>query len=456
VFLVSAQKGIVMMKVSSRFGLTIAVAAVAVLAGTSDAQARYQQQGLYGGRQKPDGEINVRNPIEPARGAEAGVSVSNRPRPEFDPIPINLGSFQMFPSLELGALYDTNVYAENNTSAQDVIWTVRPAVSVFSNWNRHALSFAAQGDIAFYSDRTREQYSDGILAMRGRFDIRNQSYITYGADYQRLTELRGSPDNTVTNEPSTFNFYKFFLGNMHQQGRFGFKTEISAGRFDFDPTSNNTTPVISLDARDRGEYKTMAEVNYELMRFWKPFVRFEYNWRDYDNNATRNSQGYSIVGGTGYELSGGIFTGEVFIGHMAQDYKNIIPGGNVSAGLRYGGSMLWNVTNLTSVELEVDRNIQETTLTGYRSFVATGGSITVTHELMRNLLVEANFDMSEHDFLGAAKRVDDNYRAGAGGRYFFTRQFYGDLEYNFTSRSSDVVGAEYNRHTVAIRVGAQM
>ncbi|MBI1273561.1 MAG: outer membrane beta-barrel protein [Alphaproteobacteria bacterium] len=448
-----------MNKISMRLSLAVAVSVIA-LAGTAvPAHANYNQQGMFGGRQDPDGAIVVRDPVEPSRGAEAGVSVAGRPRPEFDPIPINIGSFQMFPSLELGAVYDSNVFAENlgqNEGAHDVIWTVRPAVSFFSNWNRHALSFAGQGDIAFYTDRDKEQYSDGILTTRGRFDIRRGSFITYGADYQRLTEQRSSPDNTITNEPSTFNYYQFLLGNTHQQGRFGFKTHVHAERFDFDPTSSATVPVISLDARDRAQYVTEGEVNYQVMGFWKPFIRGSYNWRDYDNNATRNSQGYSIVGGTGFELSSGIFTGEVFVGHMAQDFRNITPGGDTSAGLRFGGNVLWNVTNLTSIEGNINRTIEETTLTGFRSYTATGGSITVTHELMRNLLLEGNFDIANHDFQGGVTRVDDNYRAGFGGRYFFTRNFYGDLEYNYSARTSDVSGAEYDRHTVALRVGAQM
>ena len=44
-----------------------------------------------------------------------------------------------------------------------------------------------QGDFGFYTIRPNENYSDGVLNMRGRFDLANRTYINYGADYQRLT-----------------------------------------------------------------------------------------------------------------------------------------------------------------------------------------------------------------------------------------------------------------------------
>lgn len=442
----------------TRSSFKAALLASALIAMAMPAEARYQQQGLFGGRQEPDGAVQIHNLIEPTQNFEAGVSVAQRPRPEFDPTPINLGSFQFFPSIEVGGVYNTNVYAQSSPITGDFVGLVRPAVSLFSNWSRHAIALSMQGDVGFYADQSSEDYSDGIMSFRGRYDIRNQSAITYGADYQRLTEGRTSPDTTFAAEPVTYNYYKFFGRVDHQQGKFNFRPEISTRTYDFDPTSSRTARVVTQDFRDRRQDETKLQISYDLMRFWKPFIRGEYNWRDYDSNSRRNSQGWDVVGGTGFEFSGGIITGEVFAGWMEQDYRNW-NGSNrsdvISAG-HLGGKMLWNITNLTSLEIEADRSIEETTGTTYRGVVISGGAVTLTHELRRNLLLEANFDASNSEFIGAPPRVDETYRYGTGLRYFFNRHLYGDLEYNYTVRSSDLDTAEFNGHTFGFRLGSQM
>ena len=431
--------------------------AVLLVSTAAEAKTPYYQQGIFGGRQELDGYVNVRNPVElynTARIAEAGVSVANRPRPEYDPLGFRLGSFQFYPSVELGGTFDSNVFAENNTNAMDVLWQIRPAVSLFSNWSRHAISFAAQGDIGMYTDRSTEDFSDGVMLMRGRYDVQRGTFMTYGGDFQRLTEQRTSPNSALSAEAATYNTMGFFGRANHRQGMFDFETQLDLKRYDYDGIRNNAGVRTSQDFRDRNQYRVLGEVGYELQRFWRPFIRANYNWRNYDNFGTRDSSGYDIVGGTGFEFSGGIITGEVFLGHMNQTYKNFLRG-KESAGAHFGGSVLWNITGVTSLEAEVDRSIEETTLAGYHAAMATGGALTLTRELRRNLLLEANMDVTRNDFEGGPDRVDDNYRMGVGTRYFFNRNFYSDFEYNFAWRQSDVQTAEFDRHLISLRVGSQ-
>jgi hypothetical protein len=78
----------------------------------------------------------------------------------------------------------------------------------------------------------------------------------------------------------------------------------------------------------------------------------------------------------------------------------------------------------------------------------------VTHELRRDLLVEANMSFTNNTY-AKSTRDDDVYGVGAGARYFFNRNFYSDLTYDFGVRDSNAAGSDYDRHVALVRFGAQ-
>jgi hypothetical protein len=440
-------------------GLFVALGSLGLSAMlSSEAQAGYGQQGFFTGRVQPDGAIDLRNPVSSSNGAVAGQSIAQRPRPEYDPTPLDVGSFQLFPSLELGTVFDTNIYSQRDGEKSDYVWTVRPGVSAFSNWGRHALSFGAQGDFGFYTFHNRENFYNGILNMSGRFDLANRTYVDYGADYQRLSEERGSPEATSSAlEPTTLNYYRAYAGFLRKQGKFDVRSQYSVRRFDYDPVETGLGEV-NLNFRNKTVHGVTGEIGYEVMRYWRPFVRGGYNWRDFEVNSVHNSQGFDTVVGTGYEFGGGKVTGEVYAGYMSQDFTNWNANGvpNSTNDVKFGGNVLWNVTGLTSVLGEFNRSLEDTTTTGYRSFISTGGSLTLQHELKRNLLVEAKGGYTRYDYNGAPERQDHNYEAGAGARYYFNRHFYGDLQYDFSDRVSSIGTDNFDRHVVQLRFGTRM
>lgn len=441
-----------------RRGFLLAVSAAAfALAGAGEAQA-YGQEGFFTGRVKPDGSIDLRVPSVSTNGATAGQSIAQRPRPEFDPTPIDVGSFQLFPSITVGPAFDSNIYSQRDGAKSDYVWILNPGVQLLSNWGRHALNFGAQGDFGFYTFHPRESFHNGILNLLGRFDLANRTYIDYGADYQRLSEERGATDTLDSAiEPTTLNYYRFFGGFLRKQGRFDLKSQYSFRRFDYDPVETGVGET-NLNFRNKNVHQVTAELGYEIMRFWRPFVRGGYNWRDFDDNALHASQGYEAVVGTGFEFGGGTVTGEVYAGHMLQDFTNWNGDNqkNSTGEFKFGGNFLWNVTGLTSVVGEFDRTLEDTTSTGYRSFIGTGGSLTVQHELKRNILLEAKGGYTRYDFNGAPERADHNYTAGAGVRYFFNRNFYSDVQYDFRDLVSSTGSNNYDRHVIQLRFGAQL
>src|SRR5271163_1858458 len=69
---------------------------------------------------------------------ERGASVLDRPRPEYDPLGLRLGSFFLYPKLELGELYSDNVFATQSNKKTDFITVVSPTLDLRSNWSQNA------------------------------------------------------------------------------------------------------------------------------------------------------------------------------------------------------------------------------------------------------------------------------------------------------------------------------
>ena len=65
--------------------------------------------------------------------------------------------------------------------------------------------------------------------------------------------------------------------------------------------------------------------------------------------------------------------------------------------------------------------------------------MTVDHELLRNLLLQAVVSVSDEDYQGI-DRSDTYVRAGFGAKYLMNRYIHLDLDYNYLSLDSDAQG----------------
>jgi len=428
--------------------------AFVVLMALSGAANAYGPEGMFGGRLRPDNMIVFGAPIQPEDRPQRAQSVLQHPRPDYDPVPVTVGSFELFPSVELGGNYDSNIFATQDNTTADGIVSLRPAVSAFSNWNRHALSMTAFGDINFYQDNPNENFIDFATDVQGRYDIMAQTWMTGRLGYQHLAEPRSSPDAVNGSEPTTFNVARGGLSAYRGIGKLKPSIDYDLTRYMYNDTPSSAGK-IDQSYRDRTYNVISPKISYDLTENFKPYVRGGYNWRTYDNNHQRQSEGYEAVVGTVADF-GGITSVDLYAGWMSQNYDNFAFDKKTNDGVKFGGRLEWNVTGLTSVVLETSRTIEETTDANFNSYKATGGSATVTHELLRNLLLEADFGFTRDDYVGNGSRQDDNISAGGGARWLINRYLYSDLIYNWSNRDSDAPGADYDRHLVTVRLGVQM
>ncbi|MDP9127625.1 MAG: outer membrane beta-barrel protein [Pseudomonadota bacterium] len=381
-----------------------------------------------------------------------GQSVLSRPRPDFDPVPIPVGSFQLFPALNLGTYYDSNIYSVQKNGPDDQVWKINPTVSFLSDWGRHAFGITALADIDYYQHHDEQNYKAGAIQAEGRYDIAEQTWVSGVASFQRVTEAKGTTDAPGNAKGvSQYNQYSMGAEAYRGVGKLKAKGTYDWSYYEYDPVELIGGGRAIQSDRDREQDRVGTEIGYDVSENLRPFVRGSYNWRTYTTSGQQSSDGYTVDVGAKMDF-GGITTAEAWIGYIEQNYFNQASG--EVAAPDFGADILWNVTELTSIEAKAQRSIEESTIPGSNAYLASEGSVIMSHELTRDIVVQLNVLYDALDFRPLS-RHDDLYNVGGGGRYYINRHFYSDLTYNFQRRTSDAVGASYDDHTLFLRFGAQ-
>ena len=68
-----------------------------------------------------------------AQEPERGATVTERSRPELDPLGLRLGSFLVYPRLAVGERFDDNIFAVDDNWDADFITTVTPDARIQSD-----------------------------------------------------------------------------------------------------------------------------------------------------------------------------------------------------------------------------------------------------------------------------------------------------------------------------------
>jgi hypothetical protein len=391
---------------------------------------------------------------------DPNITVQDRPRPDYDPLGIRAGSFFIFPSLTLSGQYDSNVFADDDDEESDVGAIVAPNVEVNSNWSRHTLNFAAGAAAAAFADYSQNNYLDAYAATTGRLDVLRSDIVTGTLRIDRLHEDRDDPDegeDTIVgggddNESNLTRYYRGVADAQYRHNFARFFTVVGGGvqRLWFEDIGDREESI-----RDRNEYGARARIGFPVSPRFGTFVAGRYSFRDYDD-LDRNSHGYRGSVGVSVDFTSILF-GEMALSYTKRDYTE----GDLDdpSGFGANGSVTWNVTPLTSIIVDARSEIDETTVT-FEGDVAEANfensvGLDVTHELLRNLLLNANARYTRNDFEGTS-RTDDVYSLGAGASYLINRNFSLDATYRFTKRESDRSESEFDRNIVLLGITAKL
>ncbi len=386
-----------------------------------------------------------------------GQGVSNRPKPDYDPVGIRAGSFLIYPKSKISEYYDDNIYGSSKKTG-DFVNVISPNLDVLSNWGRHALNFNAAAASYHNAKHTSQNYTDWSVGSNGRLDVTNGLNIKGLAQYQQLHEEPGSPGSpTNVSEPVKYGQLTTSLAINQRYNRVIAELGGQFQRILYDDAKAFNGTKIDESGRDRNIYSGGLKLGYDVVPGTNVYVKGGLNKRSYDQSPPevaldRDSTGYLAQVGTSFQLSS-LVDGDVAVGYTRQNYdSNVLKDVNAPS---YLAGINWYLSPLTTVKFNAASTVEEADFGTAAAYIAQKVAVGVDHELLRNLNLSGNLGYENDDYKGV-DRTDNYYFVSLGAEYLINRNFAVGADYRFTYRDSNSDGINFNRNRVGLTLRAQI
>jgi len=359
----------------------------------------------------------------------------------FAPLGIRRGAFILFPELEVGSVYSSNVTSSAANTRDDFGLRLAPRIALRSDWERHALAFEGQGELVFWDEFNEQNINNGSVAASGRLDIRSTTTLDWsaGLGWSQATATDFEVPDTAIG-PRNDTAYNVLARLTHVMGRIVTQTTAAATWFNF---GNLDLGALGEELNDDRDYVAPAvglRVGYQMSEAVQPFVEVTYSPRLHDQNVDRNglkrdSQGVVIRSGITFN-DGSIWSGEVAARYEFRDYEDATLRSQSALGM--DANVSWAPTGLTTVQVTAASQIEESSdplVSGATNWTA---GVLVTHQMLDNLALEAGASMGYTDYddissetgfgatLGAAYAIHRDVELTAGYEFSMTQPDAGD------------------------------
>jgi hypothetical protein len=393
---------------------------------------------------------------------------SAREAESYDAKGVRVGSFLLFPALELDEVFNDNVFAQSAGSGPTAsfIQVIKPTLELRSTWATHMLNVYARSAIGFYTNASALDYQDVSVGTDGRIDIQRNWNIYGGFSFNRKHEDPGLP-NTVTG-PTNVTIYNQLSGSAgyyQKVNRFSGRAEFFVDNYTyFDNGLGLAEGVVPNTDRNRTELRESLRFGYEFLDGYEFWVRGSLNQRMYNTavDATgfaRNSNGWDVVGGITLDL-GGLISAEAFAGYLQQNYVN--QGTPPLQGPMFGLLAHWNPLKELWFRPYVKRTVNEAAFVGDSGYLNTSMGFTTTYNLQPNVQLGglADYTIADYQsfqsFSSTDSRYDQYVTLGASIMYTPVRQFFVGPSYQYVYRTSNQPGLNYSQNVIMLRLGARL
>ncbi len=392
------------------------------------------------------------------------TAVRERPHPDWAPFDIDLGGFTLQPQIAVTSLITDNEKFTSTDARSDESFRIQPSLSLGSNWTRNGFglqAFVAQTEYVRSSEDDSTEY--GATAT-GHLDVREDLSVNLVGGDQHLVLSRSDPDVPIdTLAPTEFDRQSFqatvikTLPTFQLQGIFALRNE------DYDsnvPLPNNKT----YDASGRnGTYLSYSgRVSYGVSPAVAVFVGalYDQGFRPRENNENQDAQGVNLAGGVNFDLTR-LARGELAVGYLYQAYSTANTPSD--SGVAFSANFQYFPTQLTTISITGSRDAAPSSVSGSPGGISLSGSVTVDHELLRNLIISAGGSAGQTQYRNyfingesvAVNRTDVGYGGTLGATYLMNRLLAWDLAYNYTNyTSTDALRRSYsaNRLSLTLRL----
>lgn len=384
-------------------------------------------------------------------------SVLRQRAPGYEAIGVQLGGFIMHPRMEAEAEYDDNVFRTRDDTRDDIVLKSRPSFSIATDdWFPVNLAIDGTAEIGRHVQYNEDDYEAFSGAARLSYSIADDLEFDIGGEAGRLLQRRGLDTDNASDEPTLVWVYEASANLNYLGDPLAFRFSPVYRRFDFVDSGS-----VDNDDRDRREYELGFRIAWKAGANVSLFVDPSYLWVDYDDRrdnsgVNRDSQGYDVRVGVGYDASELLYL-EIGAGYFKRWYDD------KSLGAQDGLSVLarayWNPLETISIEAEFGRGISEsdgaTGAGSSKGAVATSAALRLGWLPLDSVLLETGVAWSRYDYDDIGRK-DDFWQFDVGARYYLNEYFYAGLRYAHERRDSTESTLDYRDNRVMLTLGSQI
>ncbi len=376
---------------------------------------------------------------------DRNVSVRNRPRPGYEALGIEAGSFFVLPKVTATGVYDDNIYATPTAKQDDLIGTLIASLSAGSTWSRHSVGAYATIERDQYKDHPGESRTQYIIGGNGELDIQSDFALTGGARYARTSESRtasGAP--TTVRTPVQYGQTTLNFAGAKAFNRLRLTATYEMDQYNYDDTVDFLGNPVLQSYRNRTTHQWSARADYAVSPDTALFVQYSGDNRDYQLRPPnplapfdRNSSGYELSGGADFELAS-LLRGQVRAGYLHHSFAEPTLADVTGLGARV--DVEWFPSDLTTVAIYGGREVRDTGLSNSPTSLTTTAGLQIDHELLRNVILTGKYDYTHNDFQGI-DRTDDRHGVSGGVVYLMNRRLGLNLLYTLLKQDSSGLNA---------------
>ena len=301
---------------------------------------------------------------------------------------VKLGGMTLYPSLEAGTLYTSNVAKASTGAHSDIGLRLRPSLRFESDWVRHSWTGNASGDFIAYLKNKDLDSTQANVSSKFRLDIRHATRAEFEASYalaQLGAENSEVPDTAIGNR--TDHTLRASVAIIHDFGGLEGRVKLGIERQIYEDVALSGGG--TEDNSDRNNYTPSAtlRLSYTDPPALKPFVEFTYEPRFHDekldrNGLRRDSQGLAASMGVALDRDP-IWSGEAALVYALRDYED--PALATIDAIGINGNLTWKPTDLTSVLITLVTTLNESSSATSSGTKTWSGHVDITHELRENV-----------------------------------------------------------------------
>ncbi|MBX6373362.1 MAG: outer membrane beta-barrel protein [Acetobacteraceae bacterium] len=390
--------------------------------------------------------------VFPAESTARGVTVTTRPRPEYDPLGVRIGAFRLDASAELGLGYDDNVFGTRNNRTGDGFfdWNLRAGLE--SDWTRHGVGVTASVAERRYFSETPLNWTDWSVGAFGRLDIGGVSSIEARYSHQRLHLDVTSIDvqQAGVGQPSPYDVDEFRITGNTRLNRLALTGLLSYQIYQFDNVEIGgvTQP---LDENNYQTWLAVVGAGYAFApgRLGTLVARIQDIRYDKAISRGRDSFTWEVLVGFQYDFDG-VWQARAGVGYRQRNYDS--PTIKNLEGPAFEGQVIWAPSQITTVTLGFRRTIEESINRNQVGYNRTLVQANVDHELRRNVILGLELGAIWLDYQGSNLSATDGYLI-LTGRWLLNRNMALTASYQYVNRFQANGGAEqYYRNLFQVGV----